>query len=106
MTTTASLNKRIENLEASRASEDEKRVIIFVTYDNSPEKEQTSYIIERCEAATDKETYDNALGNALMALTGKNPLKSEKDVTFLTITQEVAMKTLENLREQGIAVSL
>ncbi len=105
MATMASLNKRINNLE-SRASEEEKRVIIFVTYDNSPEKEQTSYIIEHCEAATDKETYDNALGNALMSLTGKNPLKSEKDVTIFTITQEVATLTKENLQKAGITVTL
>jgi len=107
MQTINSLEKRLENLEKGK-EEEEKRTILLVDVEGYGEdpKHSTSYINERCEAACDKETYDKALGAAFVEIDGKNPLESEAAISFIVLTKEIAVKTVENLRAAGIEVDI
>ena len=106
MQTTNSLEKRLENLENAKEEKEEKRTIICVDHANTDPKDNASYIIDKCEAACeDKKTYYKALGDAL-ATTGKNPLESEDAISFIVITKDIAVKTVENLKAAGIEVEL
>ena len=108
MQTINSLEKRLENLESAKEQKEEKRRIILIDVQGRDEdpKHSTSYIIERCEAACDKETYDKALGAAFVEIDGKNPLESEAAISFIVLTKEIAVKTVENLRAAGIEVDI
>jgi hypothetical protein len=107
MQTINSLEKRLENLENAK-EEEEKRTILFVDVEGRGENPEhsTSYIIDKCEAACDKETYDKALGAAFVEIGGKNPLESEDAISFIVITKEIAVKTVEKLRAAGIEVDI
>ena len=98
------IEQRLSNLES--AHEEERRIIIFVEYDGSRPEDRTGAIIDKCKAACDTETYEKALGAALLAVNGKNTIASETGISFLIITTEVATKLLEILQRQGIEVSL
>ena len=105
MQTINSLEKRLENLEKGK---EQKRTIIFLNITGFGEdpKPSTKYIDEKCRAACDKETYDKALGAAFVEIGGKNPLESEDAISFIVISKEIAVKTVENLRAAGIEVDI
>jgi hypothetical protein len=108
MQTINSLEKRLENLENANEQKDWKRRIILVDVEGRDEnpKHSTSYIIDKCEAACDERTYDKALGAAFVEIGGKNPLESEDAISFIVITKEIAVKTVEKLRAAGIEVDI
>jgi len=68
-------------------------------------KESSGYIIDKCEAACDRETYEKALGDALLSLTGDNPLLANA-IRFIDITTEIAVQVVNILKEEGIEVML
>lgn len=111
MQTINSLEKRLENLEKGKGKEQkEEKRIRFIIVDvhgrddePKPSTPSTSEIIEKCEAACDKETFNKALGAAFVAIVGKNPLESE-DV--IIIEMGIAVKTVEKLRAAGIVVDV
>ena len=108
MQTINSLEKRLENLENANEQKDWKRRIIFVDIemrDENPEH-STRCIIKRCEAACDERTYEKALGAAFVEINGKNPLESEETISFVVISKEIAVKTVEKLRAAGIEVDV
>jgi hypothetical protein len=99
------LEQRLADLESS-AHKGGNHIIVFVEYEGTDKEQTTAHIVERCEAACDKETYNRAFGAALVAINGKNPFASEKDVSFIVITEEIAKMTMENLLAEGIEIVL
>jgi len=99
------LRERVENLERIKEQKDGIHRIFVVSVDARNPKGGSSYINEKCEAACDKETYENALGAAFVEIKGMNPLENE-GISFIDVTEEIALKTAENLRAAGIEVEL
>lgn len=98
------LEQRLSNLES--AHEEERRIVVFVEYEGADKEQTTAHIVKSCEGACNEGVYEKALGAALVAVNGKNPLASENGVSFIVITEEVAKRTMENLLAEGIEVSL
>ena len=106
MSSINSLDRKVNELEKKTNQTEEQHIIIFVDYEGRNEEQKTAHIVHCCEAACSEEQYEQALGEALLSITGKNPFTSEQPIEFITISEKVALKTMQRLKDTGIDISL
>ena len=102
-----SIKRRVEALENVKGGTNDVRLLGVeeLPKDDPDYKTCSSYIVDKCKAACDSETWDNALGTAFVAVTGENPL-NKKGIVFIDITDSIAAKIVDILTSRGIAVQL
>lgn len=101
-----SIKRRLESLERLEPEEGVKLLFTEALPEEDKDyKKSSGYIIDKCKVATDEETYQMALGDALLSVTGDNPLLAN-GIRFIDITTEIAVQVVNILKEEGIEVML
>ena len=79
--------------------------MIFGEVDSSEDsdyKHSAGYILDRCDSLCDEVTFETALGEAMLSITGENPFLSEqRGVKFIIVNIDEAKELVRNLEELG-----